>query len=191
VSARSVRGSVERARAHLRRIISKGFDRCVHVRPFLHTLPLVYCALRHFRPRRQRRRGSAVIDIPGRCARSFGAAVQSMMMLISGRRKRRLRSFCSLGLVSRPCAQTRRATVHPNFERRFRLLRRTRHGHLQDQKTLGSRLGSLYSNRSTTLSTLTKVGPSKVIGGEVLGRPVARGGDVATSCGGGAGNATA
>jgi hypothetical protein len=32
-------------------------------------------------------------------------------------------------------------------ERRFRLLMRTRHGqvgHLQDQKTLGSRLGSLY-----------------------------------------------
>ena len=82
---------------------------------YLHTLPLVCCAMRHFRPRRQRRRGSAVIDIPGRCARSFGAAVQSMMMLISGRRKRRLRSFCSLGLVSRPCAQTRRATVHPNF----------------------------------------------------------------------------
>ena len=90
MSARSVRGSVERARAHLRRIISKGFDRCVHVRPFLHTLPLVYCALRHFRPRRQRRRGSAVIDIPGRYARSFGAAVQSMMMPISGRRKRPL-----------------------------------------------------------------------------------------------------
>jgi hypothetical protein len=30
------------------------------------------------------------------------------------------------------------------WERRFRLLMRTRHGHLQDQKTLGSRLGSLY-----------------------------------------------
>jgi len=29
-------------------------------------------------------------------------------------------------------------------ERRFRLLMRTRHGHLQEQKTLGSRLGSLY-----------------------------------------------
>jgi len=29
-------------------------------------------------------------------------------------------------------------------ERRFCLLMRTRHGHLQDQKTLGSRLGSLY-----------------------------------------------
>ena len=29
-------------------------------------------------------------------------------------------------------------------ERRFRLLLRTRHGHLQEQKTLGSRLGSLY-----------------------------------------------
>jgi hypothetical protein len=29
-------------------------------------------------------------------------------------------------------------------ERGFRLLMRTRHGHLQEQKTLGSRLGSLY-----------------------------------------------
>jgi hypothetical protein len=34
--------------------------------------------------------------------------------------------------------------------------------------------------------SITKVGPSKVIGGEVWGRPAARGGDVATSCGGGA-----
>ena len=32
----------------------------------------------------------------------------------------------------------------PRAERRFRLLMRTRHGHLQEQKTLGSRLGSLY-----------------------------------------------
>jgi hypothetical protein len=29
-------------------------------------------------------------------------------------------------------------------ERRFRLLMRTRHGHLHNQTTLGSRLGSLY-----------------------------------------------
>ena len=37
-----------------------------------------------------------------------------------------------------------RSCVNPWCERRFRLLMRTRHGHLQDQKTLGSRLGSLY-----------------------------------------------
>jgi hypothetical protein len=37
-----------------------------------------------------------------------------------------------------------------------------------------------------TLTTLATVGPSKVIGGEVWGRPAARGRDVATSCGGGA-----
>ena len=35
-------------------------------------------------------------------------------------------------------------SVHRECERRFRLLMRTRHGHLQEQKTLGSRLGSLY-----------------------------------------------
>ncbi len=34
--------------------------------------------------------------------------------------------------------------VHSKEKRRFRLLMRTRHGHLQEQKTLGSRLGSLY-----------------------------------------------
>ena len=33
---------------------------------------------------------------------------------------------------------------YASIERRFRLLMRTRHGHLQEQKTLGSRLGSLY-----------------------------------------------
>jgi hypothetical protein len=43
------------------------------------------------------------------------------------------------------------------YERRFRLLMRTHHGRLQDQKTLGSRLGSLYYNSSTTLTTLAKV----------------------------------
>jgi len=59
---------------------------------------------------------------------------------------------------------------------------RTRHGHLQDQKTLGSWLASLYLNSSATLTTLAKLGPSKIIGGEVWGRPAARGGDVATIC---------
>jgi hypothetical protein len=42
------------------------------------------------------------------------------------------------------------------------------------------------NKRMIIITTLAKVGPSKVIGGEVWGRPAARGGDVATSCGGGA-----
>ncbi len=42
------------------------------------------------------------------------------------------------------CCLGRRQSDFALQERRFRLLMRTRHGHLQEQKTLGSRLGSLY-----------------------------------------------
>jgi hypothetical protein len=43
------------------------------------------------------------------------------------------------------------------FGREFRLLRKSRHGHLQSQ-TRGSRLGSLYYDNITTLATLPSGG---------------------------------
>jgi hypothetical protein len=43
------------------------------------------------------------------------------------------------------------------FEREFRLLRKSRHGHLQNQ-TRGSLLGSLYYDNITTLATLPSGG---------------------------------
>ena len=62
-------------------------------------------------------------------------------------RARILPGALTLVLASRPPPRLSWSTTFKRgltVERRFRLLMRTRHGHLHNQTTLGSRLGSLY-----------------------------------------------